>query len=655
MVVRQDGGGVPDQLLRPGGPEQLHRADVVAPPSRVGRGAGVFLHQHVADAETAQEEGGGQAHQGAAHDEDRYAVVDVLVHQLLQLGRGTDAVSMPSGRSLGGTSADASPERCINLAPLVPASTISRGSDARHAGADFMPAGRDLRRFHRNRRMTRGHGTWPPHRLEGERKMTTLSERISQSAFDGSRLRVVLLLDLHDGAQQPVPRGVRAPAQPGGLGPRTHQRPAVPVHREPLAVAHHQRVGERPALPRLGEQRGARGHGAAAAQLRPRHPLAALQRAARDRGRLRGHSRAGQAPPPGRARDSATASSGTRSPSPSSRAARRWSRRSSPTTPRPQPGSTTPPGCAAPRCSCTATGWCGPSRCAGDLLAALRHVARQPEVRAVEEAINPYLEQDRDLGDPDSARVFFTRAALPAVHHVAAGAARPPRVQRHALFYPAKAGCGMAAGPAPGPQDEAAADDPASPVAAQHRLPARRHRGAAVDVTRRRSTPSPAGTRHRRPPQGGRARPAARRRGERHADERPGGRALPRAGRDGPDHRPPGPRRPDASPAAGPPRAAVDTAQRAWRRTAMTNHRPRIVDLARPAQPPARRRPARHAHPQRGGRHQRLHGRWPSCSPATASASTTTRTPRSSCTSSAGTSRWTWTARRTRCAPTRVC
>lgn len=32
--------------------------------------------------------------------------------------------------------------------------------------------------------------------------MTTVSERISQSAFDGSRLRVVLLLDLYDGAQK---------------------------------------------------------------------------------------------------------------------------------------------------------------------------------------------------------------------------------------------------------------------------------------------------------------------------------------------------------------------------------------------------------------------------------------------------------------------
>src|ERR1044072_9501128 len=39
----------------------------------------------------------------------------------------------------------------------------------------------------------------------------------------------------------------------------------------------------------------------------------------------------------------------------------------------------------------------------GDLVAALRHVARQPEVRAVEEAINPYLEEGRDVADPDPA------------------------------------------------------------------------------------------------------------------------------------------------------------------------------------------------------------------------------------------------------------
>ncbi|MDQ0791910.1 SchA/CurD-like domain-containing protein [Streptomyces sp. B1I3] len=101
----------------------------------------------------------------------------------------------------------------------------------------------------------------------------------------------------------------------------------------------------------------------------------------------------------------------------------------------------------------------------GDLLAALRHVSRQPEVRAVEEALNPYLEQDRDLSDPDSARMFFTRAALPTVHHVTAGHHAPGDVQRHALFYQAKEGCGMALARLLAGQDEETADDAGSPVA----------------------------------------------------------------------------------------------------------------------------------------------------------------------------------------------
>ena len=99
----------------------------------------------------------------------------------------------------------------------------------------------------------------------------------------------------------------------------------------------------------------------------------------------------------------------------------------------------------------------------GDLLAALRHVARQPEVRAVEEAINPYLEQDRDLDDPESARVFFTRAALPAVHHVTLEQ-QDPQEERHALSYPARSGCGMRLAEALARQDETAADDPRSPI-----------------------------------------------------------------------------------------------------------------------------------------------------------------------------------------------
>jgi heme-degrading monooxygenase HmoA len=100
----------------------------------------------------------------------------------------------------------------------------------------------------------------------------------------------------------------------------------------------------------------------------------------------------------------------------------------------------------------------------GDLLAALRHVARQPEIRAVEEAINPYLEQDRDLDDPDSARLFFTRAALPMVHYVSSGRQDPSTLDRHALLYQAKEGCGMALAQLLGGQDETAADDPTSPI-----------------------------------------------------------------------------------------------------------------------------------------------------------------------------------------------
>ncbi|MGJ5830641.1 SchA/CurD-like domain-containing protein [Streptomyces ossamyceticus] len=99
----------------------------------------------------------------------------------------------------------------------------------------------------------------------------------------------------------------------------------------------------------------------------------------------------------------------------------------------------------------------------GDLLAALRHVARQPEVRAVEEAINPYLEQDRDLDDPESARLFFTRAALPAVHHVTAGQ-ESGNAERRAYYYPAREGRGMRLAELLARQDAAAADDAHGPV-----------------------------------------------------------------------------------------------------------------------------------------------------------------------------------------------
>ncbi|MEU2965427.1 SchA/CurD-like domain-containing protein [Streptomyces ardesiacus] len=102
----------------------------------------------------------------------------------------------------------------------------------------------------------------------------------------------------------------------------------------------------------------------------------------------------------------------------------------------------------------------------GDLQTALRHVARQPGVRAVEEALNPYLEQDRDLADPQSARRFFTRAAMPAVHHAATGGRAGARIERLALLYPVRAGAGGELARLLARQDASAAQDPAGPVLA---------------------------------------------------------------------------------------------------------------------------------------------------------------------------------------------
>lgn len=100
----------------------------------------------------------------------------------------------------------------------------------------------------------------------------------------------------------------------------------------------------------------------------------------------------------------------------------------------------------------------------GDLVAALRHVAAQPEVRAVEEAINPYLEQARDLGDPLAARDFFLRAALPAVHHHARTGQPEPKAGRYAFTYPARSGHGTEVAEFLARQDGLAMEDSGSPL-----------------------------------------------------------------------------------------------------------------------------------------------------------------------------------------------
>lgn len=102
----------------------------------------------------------------------------------------------------------------------------------------------------------------------------------------------------------------------------------------------------------------------------------------------------------------------------------------------------------------------------GDMQAALRHVARQPEIRAVEQALDPYLEQERDLSDPQSARLFFTRAAVPAVHHVASGRREGLHVQRCAFYYPAMPGSGHALAMLLAQQDVVSMSDPSGPVLA---------------------------------------------------------------------------------------------------------------------------------------------------------------------------------------------
>lgn len=102
----------------------------------------------------------------------------------------------------------------------------------------------------------------------------------------------------------------------------------------------------------------------------------------------------------------------------------------------------------------------------GDLGNAMRHVAAQPEVRAVEEAINADLEEPRDFSDPVSVRTFFARAALPAVYHVQAISWPTGQVTRRGFLYPVRPGRGAAATRLFHDLDGAAAADPAEPLAA---------------------------------------------------------------------------------------------------------------------------------------------------------------------------------------------
>lgn len=294
--------------------------------------------------------------------------------------------------------------------------------------------------------------------------MTTLSERISQSAFDGSRLRVVLLLDLQDGAQKQFLEAYehlrnQVASIPGHISDQLCQS----IENPSQWLITSEWEGAPPFLAWVNSEEHVK-------TVQPLHNCVRDTRSLRFsvlretgqaftetpeqlKGRLQAAPRVGDGVvrhaltftvKPGSEKEVAKILAGYTSPAARVDENTRLRRTS-----------LFMHGNRVVRAV----------EVQGDLLAGLRHVARQPEVRAVEEAINPYLEQDRDLEDPDSARMFFTRAALPAVHHVAGDGRDPAELSRHALYYPAKEGCGMTLARLLAKQDEAAAENPESPIA----------------------------------------------------------------------------------------------------------------------------------------------------------------------------------------------
>ncbi|WP_030765402.1 SchA/CurD-like domain-containing protein [Streptomyces sp. NRRL F-2664] len=329
--------------------------------------------------------------------------------------------------------------------------------------------------------------------------MTALSERISQSAFDDSRLRVVLLLDLYDGAQNQFLE----------VYEDLHKRvSSVPGHiRDELCQSIENPsqwliTSEWESAPRFLAWVNSEEH---VASVQPLHGCVRDTRSLRfsvlrETGRDHGPGAAASlAPGPPAGSPFAAAAAAASAPASASASAEGPDRARGRLQVAPRRGDgvvrhaltfTVKPGSEAVVAELL-SGYASPQaqvdehtrlrrtslfmhgnrvvravEVEGDLLAALRHVAQQPEVRALEEAINPYLEQDRDLSDPGSARTFFTRAALPAVHHVAAGGGKGAELERHALFHPAKKGCGMELARLLAAQDEAAVDDATSPIEA---------------------------------------------------------------------------------------------------------------------------------------------------------------------------------------------
>jgi len=57
----------------------------------------------------------------------------------------------------------------------------------------------------------------------------------------------------------------------------------------------------------------------------------------------------------------------------------------------------------------------------GDLIKVIPHISQDPAIQACEKALTPYLEKERDMSDPESARAFFMSALMTRVTHRVAG------------------------------------------------------------------------------------------------------------------------------------------------------------------------------------------------------------------------------------------
>jgi hypothetical protein len=90
---------------------------------------------------------------------------------------------------------------------------------------------------------------------------------------------------------------------------------------------------------------------------------------------------------------------------------------------------------------------------AGDIGAVMRHLAAQPQIRAVEEALDPYLSAPRDLRSTAGVQAFLHHALLPLASHRDGPAGQQLRgaggrrsavlgESRCGLLYPVRAGRG---------------------------------------------------------------------------------------------------------------------------------------------------------------------------------------------------------------------